>query len=256
MGPVIRLWDIETTHNMVAVFRLFGEDYIPHENIVQERYIVSAAWKTLGEKKVDAVSILDDRKRFKRDPNDDLHVVRVLHDMLSTADVIVAHNGDRYDIKFAEARMLYHGLPPLPPILSIDTLKEAKRRFLFNSNRLDYLSKFLGGKGKKPTPKGLWLKVLLEHDEKAIKTMVDYNKQDVLELEFVYNKLAPYMKGVNRQVFGQLGCTHCGSKRYHSRGVQPTKTATYTRLQCQDCGGWFREVKRTPRMVGTAYQSL
>jgi hypothetical protein len=113
MGPVIRLWDIETTHNLVAVFRLFGEDYIPHENIVKERYVVTAAWKDLGEKKVHAVSLLDDKKRFKRDPDDDYHVCATLHNMLSTADVIVAHNGDHYDIKFTEARMLKHGLPPI-----------------------------------------------------------------------------------------------------------------------------------------------
>jgi hypothetical protein len=246
MGPVIRLWDIETTHNLVAVFRLFGEDYIPHENIVKERYVVTAAWKDLGEKKVHAVSLLDDKKRFKRDPDDDYHVCATLHNMLSTADVIVAHNGDHYDIKFTEARMLKHGLPPLPPILSIDTLKEAKRRFLFNSNRLDYLSKFLGGKGKKSTPKGLWLKVLLEHDEDAIRTMVSYNKQDVLELEFLYNKLSPYIKSHNRQVFGSgpLSCTHCGSTHYQSRGVQPTKTGTYKRYQCVPCRGWFADNKR------------
>ena len=32
--PRIVLWDIETTHNRVAVFKLFGEDYISPENIL------------------------------------------------------------------------------------------------------------------------------------------------------------------------------------------------------------------------------
>lgn len=243
--PKIVLWDIETTHNLVAVFKLFGEDYIPHDNILQERYIVCAAWKTLGEKKVHAVSVLDDRRRFKKDPDDDYHVVKTLHEMLSGADVIVAHNGDQYDIKFTEGRMIYHGLPPLPPVVKIDTLKEARNRFLLNSNRLDYLSKFLGGKGKKDTPKGLWLKVL-SHDVAAIKEMVDYNKQDVLELEFVFNKLAPYMAShVNRHLFGETGCPRCGSTHVQSRGTHKSLTQVYQRYCCTVCGGWFRDSKRT-----------
>lgn len=244
--PKIILWDIETTHNLVAVFKLFGEDYIPHDNILQERYIVCAAWKELGKgKPIRAVSILDDPKRFKKNPNDDYHVVKTLHAMLSDADVIVAHNGDRYDIKFAEARMLFHGLPPLPPIMKIDTLKEAKNRFLFNSNRLDYLAKFLGGKGKKNTPKGLWLHVLA-HDVAAIKEMVAYNKQDITELEFVFNKLAPYMAThVNRHLFGGEGCPRCGSTDVQARGLHKSLTQTYQRYCCNGCRGWFREVKRS-----------
>src|SRR5262245_46864045 len=95
--PKIVLWDVETTHNLMAVFRLLNHDMLPFDNILQERYIVSAAWKELGAKKVEAVSTLDDPKRFKKDHNDDYFVVKTLHDVLSKADVIVAHNGDAYD---------------------------------------------------------------------------------------------------------------------------------------------------------------
>lgn len=246
--PRILLWDVETTHNIVATFNLY-EDYVPHDNILQERYVVCAAWKWLGEKKIHAVSVLDDPKRFKRSPHDDYHVIKTLHDTLSTADAIVAHNGDRYDSKFTEARMLKHGLPPLPPVTKIDTLKEAKSRFLFNSNRLDYLSKFLGSKGKKDTPKGLWLKVLAG-DPKAIRTMVEYNKHDIVELEFVFTKLQPFMAThINRQLLGADGCPRCGSSKVQSRGVHKALTRSYPRFQCQACGGWFRGQAVQTRVV-------
>lgn len=248
-GPKIVLWDIETSHNLVAAFNLY-QDYIQPENILKERYVVSAAWKELGAKTVEAVSLLDDPKRFRKNPEDDYYVLTTLHGVLSEADVIVAHNGDKYDIKFTEGRMLFHGLSPLPPIMKLDTLKTAKARFLLNSNKLDYLAKFLGGKGKKPTPKGLWLQVL-QHDPEAIREMVEYNKQDVSELEFVFNKLAPYMDNhVNRQLFpvgkkkseGET-CPRCGSDYVHARGFHRSITQVYQRFQCLDCGGWFRHKK-------------
>jgi hypothetical protein len=241
--PRIVLWDIETTHNLVAVFKLFGEDYISPDNIVQERYIVCAAWKVLGEKKVFAVATTDDAKRYAKNPHDDYHVVKALHDVLMTADVIVAHNGDKYDIKFTEGRMLFHGLSPLPPITKIDTLKAAKDRFLFNSNKLDYLGAFLKVGRKKPTTSGLWLRVL-QGDKAAVKEMVIYNKQDVELLERVFLKLQPYMANhVNRELYGGTGCPRCGSNHVQSRGTHKALTRTYQKFQCVDCRGWFRAMK-------------
>lgn len=243
--PRVLLYDLETTHNIVAVFRLFGEDYISHDKIFQERYIVSAAWKWLGDKRVQAVSTLDDTKLYKRDPHNDLHVCKTLHTQLSQANVIVAHNGDAYDIKFAEARMIKHGLPPLPPIVKIDTLKTAKDRFLFNSNKLDYLGQFLRVGKKVPTEQGLWLGVL-KGDKSAIRKMVKYNKGDVDLLERVFKKLQPYMSNhVNRELFGQPegACPRCGSTQVQRRGVHRALTQEYQRFCCTACGGWYRERK-------------
>ena len=244
-SPRIVLWDIETTHNLAAIFRLF-EDYTSHENIIQERYIVCAAWKVLGEEQVHAVSTLDNPKLYKKDPHNDRHVVEVLHKVLSDADVIIAHNGDQYDIKFAEGRMLAHGLSPLPPIPSIDTLKVAKSRLLLNSNKLDYLAKYLGFGGKVATRNELWLRVL-QGDQKAIREMVEYNKHDVVLLEKVFLKLRPYAANhINRQLFGHTdGCPRCGSRHFQSRGTHKAISRTYQRWQCQACGGWWRTAGKT-----------
>jgi hypothetical protein len=240
-SPKIVLWDIETTHNLAAVFGLAHNDYINPDNIVQERYIVCAAWKTLGQKAISAVAT-PDFDLYKKDPHNDEMVVRKLHDVLSDADVIVAHNGDQYDIKFTEGRMLYHGLPPLPPLLKIDTLKEARNRFLLNSNKLDYLGNYLKVGRKKPTSGGLWLRVL-NGDADAVKEMVKYNKQDVALLERVFLKLQPYMaQHTNRHLFGnKSGCPRCGSLKIQARGFHRSITQVYQRFHCQGCGGWFRD---------------
>lgn len=239
--PRIVLWDIETTHNIVATFRLWGEEYIPHENVLQERYVVCACWKVLGEKQVHSVATTDDLKRFKANPHDDRHVVETLHKVASEADVLVAHNGDAYDVKFLKGRAIAHGLAPLPPLNTIDTKKVAKARFLFNSNRLDYLGRYLGVGQKSHTSPGLWLRVI-QGDARAVKEMVAYNKQDVLLLEAVFNKLRPHMpEHVNRKLYSEWGdCPRCGSNHVKSNGYRATATRLYQRLQCLDCGGWFK----------------
>lgn len=248
-GPRIILWDIETTHNLAAVFQLKHNDYINSENIVQERIIVCAAWKELGKAAVHAVSTLDNPKGYGL--LNDFCVCQELHEVLSSADVIIAHNGDEYDIKFTKGRMLVHGLPPLPPILSIDTLKVARKQFLLNANNLNYLGNLLKVGNKKPTKQGLWLKVL-QGDRSAIKQMVAYNKQDVRLLERVFLKLQPHIADhTNRQLFGESGhgrlsCPRCGSSDVQSRGVHRALTQTYQRYQCKACAGWFRERRATP----------
>ena len=238
--PKILLWDIETSHNVVAVFQLNNNDWIQPENILQERFVICASWKELGVPGVRSVSLLDDSSRFQADPTDDYYVMATLHEVLSDADVLIAHNGDSFDLKYVKTRMAIHGLPPLPPITTIDTLTVAKRNFMFNSNKLDYIGKMLGCGRKKSTGGGLWLRVL-KGDDKAVKDMVAYNKHDVILLEKVFLKLRPYCANhVNRELFGKTGCPRCGSAKIQSRGFHRAISRVYRRFQCQECSGWFK----------------
>lgn len=251
--PRILLYDLETTHNIVAAFRLWarGGNSIPHTNVLQERYIVTASWKWLGEKKVHAVATTDFPELYEKNPHSDLLVVKKLYDVMMEADVIVAHNGDQYDKKFLLGRILANGLPPLPPIPSLDTKKVAARFFELNSNRLDYLGKLLGVGRKLHTDIEWWLDILTGPDEKrraAIKKMVRYNKQDVLLLEDVFLKLQPFMPDhMHRQLFTtpetMVTCPRCHSTHIQSRGTHKAVSRVYQRFQCQKCGGWFRNVK-------------
>lgn len=251
--PRILIWDIETVQNLAASFTLWsrGGLFLSHKNVMQERYIVTACWKWLDDKKVHATSVLDDRKRFKANPADDRHVCEQLHKVLSEADVIVAHNGDDFDIRWTEGRMLYHGLSPLPPITKVDTKKIAKSRFNLNSYRLDYLCRYLGLGKKKEIDGERWLEIL-RNDERAvgaIKEMVAYNKVDILLLEKLFHKLRPFMPNhVNRELYGGTGCPRCGSTKVQSRGVHRATTNVYQRFCCTDCGGWFRE-KRADKVA-------
>lgn len=244
-GPRVLLYDLETGFNVMAAFALYGTDYHPHTNILKERSIICSNWKWLGDPKVHSVSVLDDPKRFKKDPADDYHVVSTMRDVIEEADVVVTHNGDSFDNKYMKARSIYHGFGPLAPFKSVDTKKIAKTGFMFNSNRLDYLGRFLGIGKKIETRPNLWLDVL-KGDVKAIKEMVRYGKHDVELLEGVFLRMQPWMPDhINRELFGGGAneCPRCGSSHIQSRGLHRAISQVYRRWQCQGCLGWFRTAK-------------
>ena len=235
------LWDIETSHNLVLSFGLRDQN-IPPENVITHRFIYCASYRWYGEKKTHTLSILDDEKRFKKNKRDDYYVVNELHKILSVADAHVAHYGDGFDMPIFTSRMIVHKIPPLPKIISLDTKKLASRHFGFSSNKLDFISKFLGHKGKIHNPSGLWLKCW-DGDEKALRQMARYNRGDIDALYFVFEKLMPYIKNVpiNATLFrGGYSCPNptCGSTKLTKRGFHRTRVSIYQRFQCSACGAW------------------
>ena len=241
-SPKILVWDIETGYNLARIFSLFNKHKpIPHQAIQKERYMISAAFKELGKGKAYAFSLLDDMKRFKKDPQDDSALVKRVHQEIETADVLIAHYGDNFDIKFFNTRSLINGLPPAPPVLTIDTYKIARQKFLFNNNKLDYIGNVLNLGGKIHTTEGLWNRCY-DGEAKAVKEMVVYNKQDVDLLEKVYLKLAPHVPAkLNlNHFYGTFEpvCPLCSSEWLQSRGKRHTRVNEWQRFQCQDCGHW------------------
>lgn len=241
-SPKILLWDLETGFNVMNLFSLFQPGkHIHYSAISQERYIICGSIKELGVNRVESVQV------DPEDPTNDLLVVEWLLSKISDADAIIAHNGDKFDLKFLNTRALYHRFDPLPPIITIDTLKLAKSKFNFNSNRLDYLGHFLGVGEKIKTDTSLWTKAL-QGDAKAINDMVKYNRQDVRLLEAVYLKLAPFCDSkLNRALFDEDVCPLCGSSNYEKRGYTTKETLIYQRYKCIDCGKWFQGVKSIHR---------
>ncbi len=237
----ILFWDVETSPIVAAVWGLYNQD-IHHDSIIDDWFMISAAWKWHGKKRTHAVSVLDDKKRFAKNHKNDYIVIKTLHGVLSQADVLVAHNGDAFDLKKFNARALCHGLEPIPPVFTVDTLKEARKTFKFTSNRLDYLGQHFGVGKKVDTPKGLWMGAL-RGSKKAIKTMVTYNRGDISLLEDVFTKLRPYIKKrPNQNLFQPNGdspiCANCGSKALIRSGYLYTKVVVKQRYKCNNCGSW------------------
>lgn len=234
-------FDIETTPVMSYTWDLYPTA-ISHDSIVSDWSIICACYKEVGKDKVHALKI--------KKVGDDYQVVKQLAEVLSSADVIVGHNIDKFDIKKLKARLIYHRLPPLPKLYTIDTRKKAKEA-AFTSNRLDYLMKFLTGQGKMHVDYQLWLDVM-KGSKIAVNKMVEYNKVDVIRNEELYLILRPYMnahphsgvaKGHTKEA-----CPKCGSTKTHHQGVRVTVTGgKQQRIKCQDCGSWhhvpFKQIK-------------
>lgn len=157
------------------------------------------------------------------------------------ADAVIAHNGLRFDFKWANREFIFHGLTPPSPYKPIDTLSIAKAKFNFNSNKLDDLGDYLGvGRKMKHEGFGLWKKCMAG-DKRAFKKMVAYNKQDIILLESVYLKLRAW--GSHPLLNFGIICPTCGSKNVIKRGFIRVVGGRKQRYQCE-CGRWLLSNKK------------
>lgn len=177
----ILIYDIETSPNIGWFWRAGYKLNISPDNIIKERAIICISYKWLGEKQVYNLS-WDDQQ-------DDKFLIEQFIEVLNEADLIVAHNGDNFDLKWIKTRAIKHGLKMLINYPQFDTLKVAKKKFNFNSNRLDYITKYLGFEGKIKTEIGLWKDIFLRNCPKAMNKMLTYCDEDVRQLEKVYKVL-------------------------------------------------------------------
>jgi uncharacterized protein YprB with RNaseH-like and TPR domain len=238
--PVIMFWDIETAmmENIVKTYDLkMYSNYLPHKTISRPVTIVCASWKQKGKNTIGVSSVLHDKKRFKECHYDDYTVVKALADVVNHADIIVAHNGDKFDWRRLQARCLYHGIPAPKKPLMIDTLKIARREFYLESNSLSYLARYLKIDDKDETPD--WYKVF-EGDVDEIKNCIEYNKQDVLVLEQIYLRLLNlgYIRNhPNLNVIQQTTdcCKACGHDKLKEIGFEDKTTTRYKLLRCDNC---------------------
>jgi hypothetical protein len=243
----ILIYDLETSPIIGYTWGIWQQDVI---KVKEDWQILSVAWKWLGEKKVNVVG-QDDFADYQPGINDDTNVVEYIHGLFDTADIVIAHNGDSFDQKKAQARMIIRGMAPPSPYKQIDTKKVAKRYAAFTSNKLKDLAQDFNV-SLKGDPGGFdtWLGCLAG-DPKAWARMKRYNKQDIPPLEDIYLKLRPWID--NHPSMGVLNnkpdaCPKCGGGPLQSRGLTaPTKVGRKQRFQCTSCWGWSqgRTVEQT-----------
>lgn len=152
-------------------------------------------WKEYGSSKTNLIAAWD-FPNWEKDINDDKEVLKAWLKVIEGADVIVTQNGKRFDYKFLNTRLLINKLDVMPSgIAHVDTKQIAKRALFLVGNRLDDLAEATDSPKKHDHGEGweLWTKVS-QRDEKAMKTMATYCKQDVKTTEQVFKRLLPFIK--------------------------------------------------------------
>lgn len=236
--------DLETAPSLGWVWGRWEQNVL---DVQADWYILSFGWKWQGERRAHVIG-LNDFGGYSKNRENDRQLVELLWKLMDRADIIVAHNGDSFDIKKANARFLFHELPPPSPYRTVDTKKLAKKFFRFDSNKLDDLGRYLKI-GRKVVHKGfvLWQECMAG-DPKAWREMKTYNRQDVDLLEKIYDRLLAWATNHPNILQGEANaCPKCGSADIQRRGYSFTLHRRKQRYQCQACGGWFEGTAQNPR---------
>jgi hypothetical protein len=244
MANNIVTWDIEMSGCTAHVWGT-GEQYVSASQLLDEKFILSIAWKYYGEEPLYCISLNKTEIKYK----DDKRIIKAFLKVLEDADVSVYHNGDGFDLKEFNTRVIRHGLTPPMVAQSIDTWKACKKYFRFPSNKLDEVCKLLDLGQKHETGRQLWLDIVYKQDMAAMEKMANYNINDVLINEKLFTILLPHLR-LNKRLFTedlpaagleeQLKlevCNNCGCTKGHKVSGSYVMTSGSVRYyyRCGSC---------------------
>lgn len=239
----VLFWDIETLPSVSFHWDHWGVNIPIMSHTISDGFMLSHAWSWGVDGEIHS-SILTPEEVLAKD---DSRLVLEMHSLFQNADVIVAHNGKKFDVKKANAAFLKLGLKPPKPYKVIDTVKIAKKFFSLPSYSLAYLCKALNLPHQKIQTEGfsLW-RDCFYGDPAALKTMETYNRGDIPTLVALYLKLRPWGNdGVNFSALsGGTGliCPNCGGSDTFEESTVPFGNKLSPVHRCNTCGANARLV--------------
>lgn len=247
MNPRIAFIDTERAPPIWWAWESNKPQFLNYGQLIQPGFFTSFQWMWEWEEKPSAISLADDEAYFRENPSCDKQIVIKALEIIDSADIVVAHNGKRFDWRHIRGRAIKHGLtPPKKPYI-VDTLAEA-RKSAFPSNSLgalaDHLDLARKEKNEAETSKLITgsMTERLEHIRKQTK----YGLADLPPLKGIYYRLRPWMeKHPNMGAFtGVPCCTHCGSTDFWHKGKSILDGGNAMRLsyECKNpqCGKRFQ----------------
>jgi uncharacterized protein YprB with RNaseH-like and TPR domain len=231
--PKILFLDIETAPIEARIWSRFDLS-VGINQMTRDWFILSFAAKFRGE---DTIYYLD--QRYSEPIEDESMILVAIHDLMSKADIIVAHNGKKFDFKRLRARFAKFKMAPMGIKRYMDTMIMAKKEFHLTSYALEFVAAFFGIQGKFKSRKfigqELW-NACLDKVKEAWEEMELYNKQDVVVLEEVFEALLPYDRTLNLTPYLEENTCTCGStefKRHDYFVAQVSKIVIYKCVSCQ-----------------------
>ena len=242
--PRILFFDVETAPSFVATFNRFQANFT-HDHVIQEGgWLISAAWKFLGDSNVQS-SVVTHEEAVRCD---DRRVVKNLTDAINQSNIVVAHFSKGFDMKVLRSRIALNNLSNHKPVKIVDT-KQIASTCKFNSNKLDSLADYFGV-GRKLDAGGIksWIECC-KGNLYALYKMQEYNKVDVEVLEQVYLALRRFDKNPpNLGLYYNDGFQHCpccGSSELEVQGIYKVGTSEYNQVVCNACSYVSRQASKT-----------
>lgn len=254
--PKVLLFDIETSRVKIETDvwadQVRKPTYLGHKSVKEDWYMLSWAgsWLFSGEAFGDVLRSSEAKER------NDKRIAKSLHKTIQSADVVITHNGNRFDIKKINWRFLVHGLEPAMRYKSIDTLAKSKQVFGVTSLAMDFMCRQLGYEQKHHTDYGLW-EACEEGDKPALTRMYEYNKNDVFMLEDLYLRTRGWY--LTHPSFSYLmdmyqplqpdehrcpRCTHVVNDSKFAKKWTTPAGYVYKTCNCPECGAMLRKTHR------------
>lgn len=234
--PTVLYFDIETTDLSAGFGIMLMFAYRYHD----------------GDGTIKGKTILDYPDSLNLPPEKaDLYLLQDLAKLVNESDIIVAHFGSKFDLRFLQTRLLIHELRVANVQWNkiFDTCITARKNCRFGGNTLKNLAISLGlSNFKHELERKYWFRSKCIGDSKWFKEAMDkmksYCMQDVRVLYDVAQILRPLAKHLPsyQAITGEerMICPSCGSDKYICKGTDPKKSTAYDQYQCTDCGNWFR----------------
>lgn len=226
-------FDIETSPNIGFFWTAGFKLNISTESIIKERAIICICYKWEEDKITHSLN-WDSKQNDKK-------MLQEFIKVANEADELVGHNGDKFDLSWVRTRCLFHRLEMFPTYTTIDTLKVARSKFKFNSNKLNYIAQYLGIGEKIHTEYNLWKDIVLNKDKVAMDKMIKYCKMDVILLEKVHKELSLHIPAKTHYgvIFGgdRGSCPECGSEEIVRNNKRVSASGLVkVQMRCKTCG--------------------
>ena len=237
-------YDLETSQIVFKGWRT-GQQFVGAHQILHHTKIISVHWSWEGEDKVHNLDWGLNKQCDKR-------LLKKFIKELNKADEIVAHNGNKFDIKWIRTRASFHGLHMRPDYNMIDTYKLSKTYLNLPSYSLKEVCKYYGLEAKIDAG-GVttWDKIQFDKDREALDHLLYYGDGDITSLKAVYEHLKPYVKSQMNYAVLRGGeryhCPECGSLPYYNKMYVTVAGTPQHYMKCPDeeCGKSFKINNKT-----------
>lgn len=231
----VLLLDIETTPIWGAFWGVHKQ-HLTIDNVVIDSHLLCWAGKWLFEPEVFGDCLTSEEAKA----HDDKRICQSVWDVMDEADIIIAHNGRKFDVPKLNGRFMVNGFSSPPsPFEIIDTYESAKKSINITSLKLDFINRVLGITRKLDTKFQLWLDCS-NGSQKALLEMFTYCKNDTAMLEETYMELRKWIKAHPNMGFyvesDNLTCPTCGCNEVVEVGIYRTPVNEYAAYRCPQCG--------------------